>query len=108
MIEKLTSRQSLLAPETPEAARAIAAFAAKLIELNHDLNNPLAGVIGYLELAMSSEEGVHEEVKCLLQSAQLSADMMNDLIKKLSVAKQELLSEVDFSSFLTVSPEKLQ
>ncbi len=108
MTEKLTSPTKLLAPDSPEAARAIASFAAKLIELNHDLNNPLAGVIGYLELALSSDEGVHEEVKSLLQSAQLSADMMNDLVKKLTGAKRALLSEVDFSPLLKGRPETLQ
>lgn len=104
MTEKLTTATTLLTPDSPEAAPAIASFAAKLMNLNHDLNNPLAGVIGYLELAMSSDEGVHEEVKSLLESAQLAADMMNDLIKKLTEAKCVLLKEVDFSELLKDRP----
>lgn len=107
MTEKQTSPTTLLAPDSAEAAAAIANFAVKLIELNHDLNNPLAGVIGYLELAMSSDDGVSDDVKSLLESAQLSADMMNDLIKKLSDAKCELLKEVNFKPLLKNHPDAL-
>ncbi|MFQ5606650.1 MAG: histidine kinase dimerization/phospho-acceptor domain-containing protein [Candidatus Zixiibacteriota bacterium] len=99
---------SLLDPESPEGAAEISRFAAKLIETNHDLNNPLAGVIGYLELALSSEDGVHDEVKSLLQSAQLSAEMISSKVKRLSEAKLDLVRKVDLTSLLADRPEVLQ
>lgn len=93
---------------SPEGIEAVRKFAALLLELNHDLNNPLAGIIGYLDLALNSDHDIPEDLKSMLQSVQLSAEMMDKLIRKFAMAKQDLIAEVDFTPALANRPEVLR
>lgn len=93
-------KTELLSLDSPEGSAELRSFCAALLDLNHDLNNPLAGVIGYLELAMSREDDLTSKSMEMLGHVQASADKMNTLIQEFTVAKRRLQSTVDISSLL--------
>ncbi|HSG99172.1 MAG TPA: histidine kinase dimerization/phospho-acceptor domain-containing protein [candidate division Zixibacteria bacterium] len=83
--------------DSPEGLVELKRFAAALLELNHDLNNPLAGVVGYLELAMTSHDDLPEDTRKMLANVQKSADLLEKVIGRLTSAKRRLQTSVDIS-----------
>lgn len=73
-------------------------FVKELFTLNHDLNNPLAGVVGYTELALSDPETLPADIVSYLEKVQKSASMMQAIIERCAKAKHHLQSQVDVSS----------
>lgn len=84
--------------DSPEGIEELKRFAAALITLNHDLNNPLAGIVGYLELAMTGKEPIPPDANEMLKNVQRSAELMEKVIQQLTQAKRRLQSSVDISA----------
>ena len=91
------SEQNLNALDSPEGIEDLKRFASKLITLNHDLNNPLAGVVGYLELAMTSGDTLPPDTLEMLNNVQRSAELLQEVINRLTQAKRRLQASVDIS-----------
>ena len=70
------------------------------LRLNHDLNNPLAGVIGYTELMLSNDRDLTDNQKELLGKILSSAEKMKYLIedlcnKKIGMGRTIDLQEIE-------------
>ncbi len=88
----------LLPLEAPQAQEELQAFVGRLMTLNHDINNCLAGIIGYLELAMMDADSLPPKTVELLESVQKSAGMLESLVVGFSESKRNLQSKVDLSA----------
>lgn len=53
------------------------------LKLNHNLNNPLAGVVGYSELLLSGDEELSENQKNMVNKIMGSAIKMQELLEDL-------------------------
>ena len=78
-----------------EVLQKIKPFISHCLTLNHDLNNPLAGIIGYGEFLLSEGENLTEDQIEYLNRILSCADRMRKLIEKLCVEKGELAKVVD-------------
>jgi len=90
----------LVALNSPEGQACLKEFLGAQFELNHDLNNPLAGVVGYLELAMTGKDDIPERPLELLQNVQKCANRMDELIQEFVKSKRRLQNTVDLSDVL--------
>ncbi len=69
--------------EELELFRQIKPLIGECLKLNHELNNPLAGVIGYTELMLSTETDLTGNQKELLGKILNSAEKMKYIIEDL-------------------------
>jgi signal transduction histidine kinase len=92
-----TVQQSLVPLNSPEGQACLKEFFSAQFELNHDLNNPLAGVVGYLELALTDSETIPARPLELLKNVQKCADRMDELIQEYVKSKRRLQTTVDLS-----------
>jgi len=110
MNEKMTAAQNtttageeskpLVPLNSAEGQACLKEFLGAQFELNHDLNNPLAGIVGYLELAMTGTDDIPERPLELLQNVQKCADRMDELIQEFVKSKRRLQNTVDLSDVL--------
>ena len=68
------------------------------LTLNHDLNNPLAGIIGYCEFLQEEAECLTEEQKGYLRQIATCAERMHKLIEDLCIEKISLDEKIDLKS----------
>ncbi len=92
--------RQLFALDSPEGQECLKEFFSAQFELNHDLNNPLAGVVGYLELALTGKESIPERPKELLLNVQKCANRMDELIQEFVKSKRRLQEAVDLSDVI--------
>lgn len=68
------------------------------LTLNHDINNPLAGVIGYSEFLLSEEDSLSKEQKGYLNHILTCAERIKSLVDNLCEEKIALEEKVDLRS----------
>jgi signal transduction histidine kinase len=90
-------QQSLVPLNSPEGQACLKEFFSAQFELNHDLNNPLAGIVGYLELALTDSDSIPKRPLELLRNVQKCADRMDELIQEYVKCKRRLQTTVDLS-----------
>jgi len=75
---------------------------ARCLTLNHDLNNPLAGIIGYAEFLQMDAEALTKEQQKGLQQILKCAERIRASIDALCKEKAELSKSVDLTTILEV------
>lgn len=83
-----------------EIYRAIKPYIGHCLTLNHDLNNPLAGIIGYCEFLIEEADNLSEEQKGYLNQISKCAVRMQKLIENLCEEKIALEENVDLKSIV--------
>ena len=73
-------------------------YIALCLNLNHDINNPLAGVLGYTEYILSEPEGLSDDQKELLEKIMECGERIRDLVAELGDAKAVLSEDVDIKT----------
>lgn len=73
---------------------------AHCLNLNHDLNNPLSGVVGYGELLLEETEDWTQSQRETLQSMLACAERMRRILDDLSERKIELSQQVDLRAVM--------
>lgn len=63
--------------------------------LNHDLNNPLAGILGFAEILLEPDSGLNEESRAHVRIISDCAERMKLSLIRLSDRKIELAGEID-------------
>ena len=81
-----------------EIFRALKPYIGRCLSLNHDLNNPLAGIIGYCDFLQEDAESWTEEQKEFLQNIATSAERMKKLIEDLCAEKISLKEKIDLKA----------
>ena len=65
------------------------------LNLNHDLNNPLAGVLGYAEFMKMDSHQLTNDQNAHLDQILKCAERMKNMIDDLCEAKMKLAKEID-------------
>lgn len=79
----------------------------KALSLNHDLNNPLAGILGYCEFLMEEGDNLTKEQISYLKQIAKCADRIQKAIIELSELKIKFSENVDINQFLeTINQQK--
>jgi len=76
--------------------RALKPYIGHCLTLNHDLNNPLAGIMGYAEF-LQNDKNLTEDQKHSLSQITACAERMKNLIENLCTHKMELAEKMDLS-----------
>ncbi|HUV31609.1 MAG TPA: histidine kinase dimerization/phospho-acceptor domain-containing protein [Acidobacteriota bacterium] len=80
--------------------RVLKPYIARCLTLNHDINNPLAGIIGYVEYILMDEDKISPGHQQSLQQIMKCAERIKALVDELHDEKIALNEKVDLSSVL--------
>lgn len=69
-------------------------FLRHCISIHHDLNNPLAGILGYTEFLLTEPDKLAPTLKKDLEQINKCAIKMRDIIAQVADAKAELVDKV--------------
>ena len=72
------------------------------LTLNHDLNNPLAGIIGYTEFLQEESDQLSDEHKEFVDQIMTCAERMRRVLDNLSEEKIALSTKLDLSEITAV------
>lgn len=78
--------------------RALKPYIGHCLLLNHDLNNPLAGVLGYTELLLLDGDKLTDDQRGSLEAIQKCAERIKTLVDNLARHKISLTAQVDLES----------
>ncbi|MEE8577121.1 MAG: histidine kinase dimerization/phospho-acceptor domain-containing protein [candidate division Zixibacteria bacterium] len=96
---EVKSEQSTLTDQ--EVFQRMQPLFVRCLTLNHDLNNPLAGVIGYAEFMLDDESTpVTEDHRRFIEKIMSCAERMREMIEELSVLKVSLSEDFDITEYI--------
>lgn len=78
--------------------RALKPYIGHCLSLNHDINNPLAGIIGYSEFLMEEADQLNETQKGYLRQILECAERIRKLVEDLCEEKIALAQGIDLKS----------
>jgi signal transduction histidine kinase len=92
IMDKMIENSSLSDELKEELAlfRALKPYIAQCLNLNHELNNVLAGILGYTDFLMDESEGLSEDQKHYVQQISRCAERIQNTLMNLSDQKIEL------------------
>lgn len=91
------SRQPVITEEDFREYRELRPYIARCLSLNHELNNPLAGVLGYAEFLKMDAAQLSAEQNAHLDQIITCAERLRMIIQDLCKAKIELSKNVDLA-----------
>ena len=83
-----------------ETFRILKPYIAECLTLNHDINNPLAGIIGYAEFLVDEPEGLSEEQRGYVDQIVNCAQRINQRVNALSTEKIALGEKIDLNKIV--------
>jgi signal transduction histidine kinase len=75
-------------------------YIARCLQLNHELSNPLTGIIGYCDFLLETNQNIPDELLIYIKQILTCAERMEKILKNLSEAKVKLNEKIDLPSFL--------
>jgi signal transduction histidine kinase len=102
------SDESLLSPELREELalwRALKPYIGRCLTLNHDINNPLAGIIGYGEFMLVDEASLSDDQRGYLTKIMQCAERIRKLVDDLCREKIELGEKIDLRAVSEAFPK---
>lgn len=88
-----------------ELMLALRPYILKCLSLNHDINNPLAGIIGYGEI-LSEDESLTPEQKGYLKQIMTCAERIRAKVNELCDSKVALQGELDIRQAIEMLSDK--
>ena len=86
--------------------QAIKPYIGHCLTMNHDINNPLAGILGYAEFMLSEPETLNEDQQHQLKKILQCAERIKKLVENLCEEKIALAEKYDFRA-ITESYKKI-
>lgn len=80
--------------------RLLKPYIGHCLTMNHDLNNPLSGIIGYAEFLMQEGDYLSEEHRAFVQQILQSAERIQKIVEDLCVDKIELMEKIDLQELI--------
>lgn len=75
-------------------------FIGHCLTLNHDINNPLAGIIGYADFMLDNAETLSKDQEKYLRQIAKCAERIRVLVTELSDEKIALAEGIDMSAVI--------
>ena len=94
MTEKNITVSTETAESQLEIARRLKPFIRNCIDLHHDLNNPLAGILGYAEFILSDTDKLSENIVKDLQQIVNCAEKIRAILEGVAKSKAEVLEGI--------------
>jgi len=88
---------------------ALRKYIARCLTLNHDLNNPLAGILGYAEFLLMDGDNLTQDQKVQIDQILKCAERIKKQVDTLCAEKIALAEEIDLEAALKrflAEPEK--
>lgn len=76
--------------------QALRPYLAKCLRLNHELNNPLAGILGYTELLLMEKDTLSEDQLDNLMRIVECTKIMQSRLMDIANDKEALATQIDF------------
>lgn len=92
----LTKKQQ----EDLDLFEALKPYLGQCLSLNHDLNNPLAGIMGYLEFLQEESDQLSEEHREFVDQINRCAERMRQVLNRLCEEKIAMSRKVDIRSVI--------
>jgi signal transduction histidine kinase len=89
-----------VSPEELEIYRKLKPFISHCLTLNHDINNPLAGIIGYTDFMLDNEESLTKDQEKYLRQIAKCAERIRVLVTELSDEKIALSEGIDMHAVI--------
>lgn len=86
--------------EDLDLLEALKPYLGQCLALNHDLNNPLAGIIGYVEFLMEESDQLSEEHREFVGQINKCAERIHQVLDSLCEEKIALSRKVDIRSVI--------
>jgi signal transduction histidine kinase len=83
-----------------ELFRALKPYIRHCLALNHDINNPLAGIIGYCEFLQETGSNLSQEQRGYVQQILACAERIQGELETLCREKVGLSGKIDLGAFL--------
>ncbi len=80
--------------------RKLKPFIAESLTLNHDINNPLAGILGYAEYMLMDSAELTPEQRSNLEQVLECAERIEKIVTGLSDLKVRLATQMDIEEFV--------
>lgn len=80
--------------------RALRPYIAHCLSLNHEINNPLAGIVGYTEFLIEECQGLSPEHQNFLRQIMVSAERIQRIVEELCAEKIALHEKIDLASLV--------
>ncbi|UCC44359.1 MAG: hypothetical protein JSU65_00045 [Candidatus Zixiibacteriota bacterium] len=81
-----------------EALRILRPYLARCLTLNHDINNPLAGILGYAEFLLDESSNLSVNQKQDLERIQNCAKRIKEIVDGLCEVKIALAEKLDLKT----------
>jgi signal transduction histidine kinase len=78
-----------------EVFRALKPYIGRCLTMNHDLNNPLTGILGYAEFMLMDASNLSDDQKSNLEQILRCAERMKEVVEGLSRLKSSAGSGLD-------------
>ncbi len=75
-------------------------YLAECLSLNHEINNPLAGIIGYAEYMLDDDQPLTEDQRHYVGQIMKCAERIRALVATLSQQKAALAEKIDLEAAL--------
>ena len=79
---------------------ALKPYLGQCLTLNHDLNNPLTGIMGFTEFLLEESDQLSEEYKEIIGQINRCAERMHQVLNSLCEEKIALSRKVDIRSVI--------
>lgn len=80
--------------------RELKPLVARSLTINHELSNPLAGLLGYLELIQADTHNFSDDQKECLNEITYCANRLEECIKRLSDIKAKISEKIDLDAVI--------
>ena len=80
--------------------RLLKPYIGHCLTLNHDLNNPLSGIIGYTEFLLEEATDLSEEHRAFLRQIMEGAERIQRTVENLCADKIELVEKVNLQELI--------
>jgi signal transduction histidine kinase len=79
---------------------ALRPFIAESLTLNHEINNPLTGILGYAEYLLADAGELTPDQRSSLEQMAECAERISEIVARLSELKMQVAKEIDIEEFV--------
>jgi len=83
-----------------EIYQALKPFLARCLDLNHDINNPLTGIIGFCEFLMEDADSFNDEQNEFISNIVTCSEKIQKHVEELCDTKIAMNEKIDLKSFI--------
>jgi signal transduction histidine kinase len=87
------------------AFKALRPYLGRCLSLNHDINNPLAGILGYAEFILTDERPLDEETKANIEQIVECANRIRAQMDALTLLKSSIAGTIDLDDLMAACEE---